>query len=79
MTVKFCGQQEIFADIILSISRYVHWQEVTETSVRVDLDAGVVVTYHWETMTVMFQGPSPAARVLKAKFLQKAGRLATET
>lgn len=77
MTVKFCGSHHRFAEIIASISDYVNWKEVTESSVRIELVSGVVVTYHWLTNTVMFQGRPIAASALRERFLKRAGRLAT--
>lgn len=78
MTIKFCGHHETFAQIVDQISRYTNWRSPSDTMVQVELDGGVVVTYFWETTSVMFQGPPAEARIMKKRFLKKAGRQATE-
>ena len=77
MTVKFYGHHEIFVEIIYQISRHVNWRDPSDTMVQVELDGGVVVTYFWETGSVMFQGPSRAAGMMRRRFLKGAGRLVT--
>ncbi len=65
MTIKFCGHHEAFAKIIFRISRYVNWRDPSDTMVQAELDGGVVVTYYWETTSVLFQCPSAAAEIMK--------------